>query len=112
MKLATMLAAWFILASGSGLAASEPGTVSVGEVSVWVTSPDRAQLLAQQADIAFDDAVPTATTTPPDVQVDPGQRFQEIDGLGGALTDSSAWLISTVLSAETHRRVMRDLFDP
>ena len=33
-------------------------------------------------------------------------------GFGGALTDSSAWLISAVLSAEMHRRVMHDLFDP
>jgi len=110
MKLATMLAAWFVLASGSGFAAVKPAPASVGDVSAWVTSPDRAQLLAQQANIAFEDDGPTAA--PPDVQVDPGQRFQEIDGFGGALTDSSAWLISAVLSAEMHRRVMHDLFDP
>src|SRR5438128_11180339 len=105
MKLATTLLAaslaWSCsLAAGPGFAAAE------GDVSVWVTSPDRTHLLAQQPDIAFEDAGRAA------VMIDPAQRFQEIDGFGGALTDSSAWLISTVLSAEMHRRVMRDLFDP
>ena len=107
---ACSLACCFALTPCAGFTTSEPAAAPVGNVSVWVTSPDRDQLLAQHPDIAFEDDGPTAT--PSNVQVDPGQRFQEIDGFGGALTDSSAWLISTGLSAEMHRRVMHDLFDP
>src|SRR6267142_5188638 len=104
MKLATILVAGCLawccgLTAGPGFAASE------GDVSVWVTSADRTQLLAQQPHIAFEDAGRA------NVMIDPTHRFQEIEGFGGALTDSSAWLISTVLSAEMHRRVMHDLFD-
>jgi glucosylceramidase len=105
MKLATIVLA-VCLASCIGLPPRPGVAESEGDVSVWVTSADRAQLLAQQPDIAFEDAGRAA------VKIDPTQRFQEIDGFGGALTDASAWLISNVLSAETHRRVMRDLFDP
>jgi glucosylceramidase len=109
MKLVTILVAG-CLAWCLSLAPEPAFAASEGDVSVWVTSPDRTQLLVQQADIAFEDSGRAAGS--PGVQVDPGQRFQEIEGFGGALTDSSAWLISTVLSSEMHRRVMRDLFDP
>jgi glucosylceramidase len=48
----------------------------------------------------------------PTIQVDESQTFQEIDGFGAALTDSSAWLLGTRLDPATRATIMARLFDP
>jgi glucosylceramidase len=54
------------------------------------------------------DANPDAVT----IDVDDTQRFQTMVGFGAALTDSSAWLIGTRMSAEQRAELLRKLFDP
>jgi glucosylceramidase len=43
----------------------------------------------------------------PTIALDPGTRFQTMDGFGGAMTDSSAWLIA---ASPQRGQIMSDLF--
>jgi len=83
---------------------------NVLRASVWLTTPDRAHLLAPQPpiDLLPDDQVEPQNTT---IDVDESQRFQTMQGFGATLTDSSAWLIAR-LSTEQRDGLMRTLFDP
>lgn len=47
----------------------------------------------------------------PVLVVDPGQRFQTMEGFGGALTESSAWVLAQLPEAE-RAEVIRRYFDP
>ncbi|MEK5031104.1 glycoside hydrolase family 30 beta sandwich domain-containing protein [Paenibacillus sp. FSL R7-0302] len=46
------------------------------------------------------------------VDIDASKTYQEMDGFGASFTDSAAYLIHQVLSAEQRTEVMRKLFDP
>lgn len=46
------------------------------------------------------------------IAINPAQTFQEIEGFGASLTDSSAWLIYEFLNASERQAVLTDLFDP
>lgn len=46
------------------------------------------------------------------IALDPSQTYQEIDGIGASLTDSSAWLIHEFLNASERQALLKDLFDP
>jgi glucosylceramidase len=46
------------------------------------------------------------------ITVHPATRYQEIEGFGASLTDSSAWLIYRFLNASERRALLTDLFDP
>jgi glucosylceramidase len=44
--------------------------------------------------------------------VDDAAKYQQMDGFGASLTDSSAWLISQKLTASQRRQLLQMLFDP
>ena len=46
------------------------------------------------------------------VRVDATTQYQQMDGFGGSLTDSSAWLIWNKLSASQQTTLMQQLFSP
>jgi len=46
------------------------------------------------------------------ILINPSQTYQEIDGFGASLTDSSAWLIHEFLTASERHALLTDLFDP
>jgi glucosylceramidase len=46
------------------------------------------------------------------IAIDPATTYQEIEGFGASLTDSSAWLIHEFLNASERQAVLTDLFDP
>jgi glucosylceramidase len=59
-------------------------------------------------------ATPAAATAPSPAATltcDPSQRFQEMIGFGGALTESAAWALAQ-LPAEKRAEVIRRYFDP
>lgn len=76
-------------------------------VHVVVTLVDQSRLLASDPDLHF-----SAVTTPAatNIDVDPATRYQSMVGVGGALTDSSAWLIQNRLSATQRTNLLADLF--
>src|SRR5207253_9400817 len=66
-----------------------PAGAQERRASVWVTSTDATKLLAKQADVPLvTHAVPAQLT----ISLDDTKTFQQIDGFGASLTESSAWL--------------------
>src|SRR5689334_8975918 len=53
---------------------------------VWVTTLDRSAQLNRRADVTFNSGGSDALT----ITVDPSRTFQEMDGFGASITDSSA----------------------
>jgi glucosylceramidase len=82
---------------------------TTGRVQVWLTTADLAAHLTKQPDLIL---APTSGTAPLTIDVDERQVFQQMDGFGGAMTDTSAWLIGTKLNVTERYRLMANLFDP
>jgi O-glycosyl hydrolase len=75
----------------------------------WVlTTPDRRQLLATQPATTFGPNQPTYYSWS-DIRVDDAKRFQKVQGVGAALTESSAVLLDQ-LPAATRTQVLTRLF--
>lgn len=89
--------------AASPTAAPPPSGVRVDS---WVTSADGQQRLDPQPATRFGTALSPRVT----IEVDPTRTYQEVQGFGASLTDSSAALISALPAAERDR-VMRMLFD-
>jgi glucosylceramidase len=99
IRLCAALLASLVLIAGASSAAH------AGVPHVWLTTGDRANLLAEQPDGALGPAAPEAPT----ITVDATRAYQRIEGLGASITDSSAHL----LAHSRHRdAIMRSLFDP
>ncbi len=77
-------------------------------VQVWVTTPDRSELLHRRDPVRF--GTP-ADPGAPTVVVDPQQELQQMDGFGASMTDSSAEVLHR-LDADARDAVVRELFDP
>jgi glucosylceramidase len=77
------------------------------QARVWVTTPDRAELLHERAPVTFQRGASDRTT----ITVDPRTSYQTIDGFGASITDSSANVLYR-LSPADRDKTMRDLFDP
>ena len=76
--------------------------------AVWLTDHAGARRLAQQADASF--AAGSGDAAIPTIDVDDTVRYQRIEGFGGSITDSGAWLLSQ-LSASQRASVLTALFD-
>jgi glucosylceramidase len=74
---------------------------------VWVTSPDRSELLHDRGTIPFTTAASSELT----IAVDPSRTYQAIDGFGASITDSSAAVLYR-LGPAARERALRSLFDP
>ncbi len=103
-----LLAVLFIVLA-SLLSFLSPRLLPQGEaVHAWLTVPGGAYKLSLQNGLSFSIGRQDTLTT---IDVG-GQRMQPIDGFGAAMTDTSAWLLETQLSAAQRTKVMRELFDP
>ncbi|WP_406049769.1 discoidin domain-containing protein [Kribbella sp. NBC_00889] len=80
---------------------------STSQARVWVTTPDRAELLHERAPDAFQRGASDLTT----ITVDPRTSYQTMDGFGASITDSSANVLYR-LSPQDREQTMRKLFDP
>jgi glucosylceramidase len=76
-------------------------------VKVWLTTPDKSQLLAQQADLSFESGGSDDATT---IDIDQAKAYQTMDGFGGSMTDASAWLIANRLAPDQRDELMAKLF--
>ena len=76
------------------------------DISVWLTKPDKSELLRKQnGSLIF-----TATANQnPTIIIDTTVTYQEMDGFGFALTGGSASLINS-LTATTRDELLRELF--
>ncbi len=76
--------------------------------SWWLSTPDGTRRLQQQPDVPLGAADPGAVLV---LTVDPTVRYQEIDGFGSSLTESSAFLLAAKMTAAQRRVLLRRLFD-
>ncbi len=90
-----------------GGAVSAAGSETAPPVRVWLTTVDRSQLLTEQEPVAFGDVA----SSDPTIVVDPETTYQEMDGFGASITDSSAAVLYA-LSPGERDAAMRSLFDP
>lgn len=95
--------------SSSVTTASHETTLNIPVIRVWVTTPDRRQLLARQPDATFSQT-PAATPDSDRITVDPSRRYQTMIGFGAAITDASALLIQTRVPAAERDTLLRELF--
>ncbi|NUP51861.1 MAG: hypothetical protein HOW97_31765 [Catenulispora sp.] len=84
-----------------------PASATNEVVHKWLTTSDLSQHLTQQTDLAFSGSSGSGV-----ISVDATQTFQSMVGFGAAMTDSSAWLLSTKLSSTAHTNLMNALFSP
>lgn len=96
-----LVAAFLIAATPvSVLAASDK------DIAVWLTTPDKANLLAEQSVHLHFAKASTAANA---ILIDDGQRFQIIDGFGHALTGGTAQLMMK-MSPATRTALLKELF--
>lgn len=91
--------------SGAAALPAHPAP-STPDAHVWVTTPDRAELMHDRGTVAF-------TNTPssdPTIMIDPTRRYQTMDGFGAAITDSTASVLYRLTPA-ARTQAMRSLFD-
>ncbi len=78
-------------------------------VQVIETTGDQTELLQAQPSVAFATGGASGSLV---ITVDAATQYQQMDGFGGSLTDSSAWLIWNKLSATQQSSLMQQLFSP
>jgi O-glycosyl hydrolase len=77
-------------------------------VEVVITSAHLSEALTRMPDLTWSSSDPGG----PVIRVDEGARFQTVKGFGGAMTDTSSWLIGDMLSPSTRTTLMNALFGP
>ena len=91
-----------------GLTAQTAPAAAQGPTAhVWITTPDRSQLLHDAGTVSFGTSAPKYET----LTIDPTRRFQSMTGYGASLTDSSATVLESLPPSQLDA-TMHDLFDP
>ncbi len=95
---------------GCSASAVSPAGQSVsapGDIEVYLTTGDGANLLHRAANAPFaDPALPPIAT----LEVNQEQVYQEMVGFGAALTDASAWVIQHKLTPPQREALLQELF--
>jgi glucosylceramidase len=89
---------------GASLAPASTGTAA--SVRVYQTTQDVSEHLNRLHDLSFSAARPSGRV----IDVNDATAYQRVIGLGGSMTDSSAWLIDKKLSATTRAWLTHLLF--
>lgn len=98
----------FTLACGGG--GLSPGPTQNGPtVQPVVTTGDKSRLLEAQPAVQFSAAGQATSLV---ITVDDATTYQQMDGFGASLTDSSAWLIWHKLDTSQQASLMQSLFSP
>ncbi len=89
------------------ISASNP-TAPLPSVSVWVTNRAGTKRLQRQPTVRF--VAGQGNAALPSIDVVDNVRYQQIEGFGGSITDSSAWVLSG-LSPARQSEILTALFD-
>ncbi|MCW5911954.1 MAG: glucan endo-1,6-beta-glucosidase [Cyclobacteriaceae bacterium] len=82
----------------------------IGKASVYLTTGDKNKLFSAEPEISVVETTSAAVTSL--ITIDAGQKFQQIDGFGAALTGSSAYLINKKMSSVQRDALLNELFNP
>jgi O-Glycosyl hydrolase len=102
---AQTLVAGLMVSSFTGIAIPQV-SAATNPVNVWMTTGDKSNLLSRQPDAAFETNGAPAELT---IDIDENTKYQTIDGFGGSLTDSSAYVISQ-MDEQAKDALMNKLF--
>ena len=100
---------WLVVAGGGGTPAEKQQLASAA-AEAWVTTDDRAMLLAKGPNAPISVGEQTGVTTHIDVET--AVTYQAMVRFGAAITDASASLIQTRLSRAQRNALLQDLFGP
>lgn len=103
-RLLNTVAAAALLASGTYAVTQAPPAFAATTASVWLTTPDRSNLLTPQASVSFG-----SPGSGPVITVDPSTTYQSMVGFGASLTDSAAW---NIYNSPNRDGIMTALFSP
>ena len=87
---------------------SYPPASETSQIKVYESSEELHETLAEKPPITFGAAREPHLT----IIINDAVRYQEIDGFGASLTDSSAWLIWNKLSESQRKDALEMLFSP
>lgn len=100
-----------VMAAGCALAAKADAPVgSPDTVSVIQTDPGLQQALTPMPSLSFTPTRPAAGAPVVTIADKPGPLYQMVRGFGGAMTDSSAWLIERELPPAGRNGLLYELF--
>src|SRR6204780_37873 len=102
-------AACIVLSGCPGSGGSTKTTPPGPTVQIVETTGDQTMLLQPQPSVSFASGGSLSSLV---ITVDASTQYQQMDGVGGSLTDSSAWLIWNELSASQQTTLMQQLFSP
>jgi len=108
-SLGTLGVTLLLIVSMTMVLSARPAFAAGTSVSVWLTTTDGQNTITPQNGLAFTAGAGTAPST---VTVNENQQFQQMTGFGAAMTDTSAYLIGTKMTAAQRNAVMTALFDP
>ena len=107
--LSLVCTACLFMSSCPGSTETTQNTSGGTSVQVVETTGNRAMLLQTQPSVSF---ATGGNSSGHVITVDDTTLYQQMDGFGGSLTDSSAWLIWNKLSASQQTTLMQELFSP
>src|ERR1035437_2113274 len=107
--LSLVCTACLFMSSCPGSTETTQNTSGGTSVQVVETTGNRAMLLQTQPSVSF---ATGGNSSGHVITVDDTTLYQQMDGFGGSLTDSSAWLIWNKLSASQQTTLMQEIFSP
>jgi glucosylceramidase len=93
-----------LVAMNSFASSSAPARIVVAIVE---TTADKQKLLQSQPDLAFERGEETPGFA---IRINEDVKYQQMDGFGASLTDSSAWVVWNKLNASQRQDLWRELF--
>jgi glucosylceramidase len=99
---AALATAATLVAAGGAVIATATTSLAATTAGVWLTTPDRGNLLRPQPNVTFDGGGSGSTIT-----VNPNTTYQSMVGFGASLTDAAAW---NIYNSPQRGTIMNNLF--
>jgi glucosylceramidase len=96
-----------VVAVAAGLGIAGSGAATSNAVQVVQTSADLSQKLTRLPDLRLGGQLPRGM---PVIHINDNVKYQQVQGFGAAMTDTSAWLIHDQLSDTDRATVLNDLY--
>ncbi|MCX5054559.1 MULTISPECIES: discoidin domain-containing protein [unclassified Streptomyces] len=101
-------AGWTQVSENAVAAPQREEASHANSVRVWLTDVSAEKWVAPQSAVRFETK---RTANPLTIKIDDSVTYQRVQGFGAAMTDSAAWLINKLPSAD-RTKLMHELFDP
>jgi glucosylceramidase len=108
VKIVALLCVPLLLAGTTRARAGQDAAQSAALIKVFESSEDLHESMQEKSALQFGaNRSPSLT-----ISVDDTKKYQQIDGFGASLTDSSAWLLWHKLTDQQRKETLEKLFSP